>query len=62
MQAAIDEFGTENIFENHVLIQSRVKRFDMTGITDNAKDMWDKKAHNAYKAVAEEMIARLEAN
>src|SRR5699024_5826231 len=61
-KAAIDEFGTENICENHVLIQSRVKRFDMTGITDNSKDMWDKKAHNAYKAVAEEMIARLEAN
>ena len=62
LQAAIAEFGTENIFEHHILIQSRIKRYDMTGITDNPKDMWDKKVHNAYKAVAEEMIQRLEAN
>ena len=37
----------------------RVKRMDMTGITDNDKDAWDRKTQNAYKAVAEEIIERL---
>lgn len=62
LQAAITEFGEKNIFDHHILIQSRIKRYDMTGITDNPKDMWDKKVHKAYAAVANEMIERLEAN
>jgi chromosome partitioning protein len=62
LNAAIDEFGEGNIFANHILIQSRIKRYDMTGITDNPKDMWDKKVHKSYAAVANEMIEKLEAN
>lgn len=62
LQAAVEEFGTENIFKNRILIQSRVKRYDMTGITDNDKDMWDKKVHSSYAAVANEMIEKLEAH
>jgi cellulose biosynthesis protein BcsQ len=62
LNAAISEFGDDNIFSNHILIQSRVKRYDMTGITDNSKDMWDKKVHKSYTAVANEMIEKLEAN
>lgn len=61
LDAATTEFGKENIFENRILIQSRIKRYDMTGITDNPKDMWDKKVHKAYAAVATELITRLEA-
>ena len=62
LKAAVKEFGKENIFAHHILIQSRIKRYDMTGITDNHKDMWDKKVHKAYADVAQEMITKLEAN
>ncbi len=39
-----------------------IKSSLMTGITDNPKNMWDKKVHKAYADVANEMINRLEAN
>lgn len=59
LQAASEEFGEDNIFDSHITIMERVKRMDMTGITDNDKDAWDRKTQNAYKAVAEEIIERL---
>ncbi len=37
----------------------RVKRMDMTGITDNPSDSWDKKTHAAFKGVANEILERL---
>lgn len=59
LQSASEEFGEGNIFDSHITIMERVKRMDMTGITDNDKDAWDRKTQNAYKAVAEEIIERL---
>ena len=59
LQSASEEFGESNIFNSHITIMERVKRMDMTGITDNDKDAWDRKTQNAYKAVAEEIIERL---
>lgn len=59
LQSAKDLFGEENIFENKIAIMERVKRMDLTGITD--KDGHDRNVHKAFKAVAEELIERLEA-
>lgn len=59
LQSTSEEFGEDNIFDSHITIMERVKRMDMTGITDNDKDAWDRKTQNAYKAVAEEIIERL---
>lgn len=59
LDAAKDEFGAENVFDNVLYAMERVKRMDMTGITDSPSDSWDIKTHKAYKAVAEEMLARL---
>ena len=59
LQAASEECGEDNIFDSHITIMERVKRMDMTGITDNDRDAWDRKTQNAYKAVAEEIIERL---
>lgn len=58
---AIEVFGKENIFDNIVTAMERVKRYDMTGITENEKSVWDKATHSAYHAVAQELISRLEA-
>ena len=38
----------------------RVKRYDMTGITESNRSVWDKATHSAYNAVAQELVHRLE--
>lgn len=60
LEAAIQEFGDENVFTNHILVQNRVKRFDLTGITDRTNDIWDKKVHHSFDLVTDEMLKRLE--
>lgn len=57
---AIETFGSENIFENYLTAMERVKRYDMTGITDEDKSIWDKATHSAYRSVAREIILRLD--
>ncbi|WP_203664729.1 ParA family protein [Lacticaseibacillus sp. 53-4] len=59
LESAAEEFGEANVFTNRIHIQSRVKRYDMTGITDNPHDIWDKKVHHSFDLVAEELVARL---
>lgn len=56
---AIESFGNENIFKNRIKTMARLKRFDRTGITDNPKDVNDRKVHNVYKAVTKELIERI---
>lgn len=53
------EFGKENVFNSRVMIMERIKRMDMTGITDNPHDGWDKKVHAIFDDVAQEIIDRL---
>lgn len=60
LNTAVKEFGQDNIFENVITAMERVKRYDMTGITENDKSVWDKATHSTYKAVAQELVARLE--
>ena len=59
LDAASEEFGDENIFNAKIMQMERVKRMDMTGITDNPSDSWDKKTHAAFKGVANEILERL---
>ncbi|WP_034994710.1 ParA family protein [Liquorilactobacillus vini] len=61
LKAAEDEFGQDNLFENVITAMERVKRYDLTGITENNKNVWDKATHSVYTAVAKEMINKLEA-
>ena len=60
LKAAIEEFGEENIFDNKISIMERIKRMDMEGITDNSKDVHDRRVHAAFTNVAKEIISRLE--
>lgn len=62
LNSAIQEFGQENIFTNHIMTMERVKRMDITGITDRKTDIWDKKTHKAYIGVANEILKRLGVN
>lgn len=57
LEDAKKEFGESNVFENTISLMERVKRMDMTGITN--RDMHDKKVHEAFKNVAKELVMRL---
>lgn len=56
---AMESFGEENIFKNRVKTMARLKRFDRTGITDNPKDVNDRKVHQIYQTVTNELIERI---
>ena len=58
LDSAREIFGPENLFENLVLNMERLKRFDITGITND--DMHDRKVHKSYKAIAQEFIKRIQ--
>ncbi|BBC61883.1 AAA family ATPase [Melissococcus plutonius] len=60
LKAAINNWGAQWIFENMIFIMERVKRMDMTGITDNPTDIHDKRCHEKFIMVAKEIINRLE--
>lgn len=60
LNSANEEFGKENVFSNKIMIMERIKRMDMTGITDSKSDTWDKRVHEAFTGVAKEIIERLE--
>ena len=59
LESAREIFGTENLFENVVNNMERLKRFDITGITN--EDMHDRKVHKSYETIANEFIARVQA-
>ena len=42
-----------------MIFEERLKRFDITGITDD--DMHDRRVHESYREIAEEFISRLNA-
>lgn len=59
LKAASKEFGEANIFENKISLMERIKRFDMTGITNNPKDQHDRRVHETFMGVSKEVISRL---
>ena len=59
LENAKEIFGEENLFNIVVKNMERLKRFDITGITD--EDMHDRRVHESYKQIAEEFLARLNA-
>lgn len=60
LRASIEEFGSENIFENKISIMERIKRMDMQGITDDPKDVHDRNVNKVFTDVANEIINRLD--
>lgn len=59
IQDAKKSFGSQNIFKNQIKQMARLKRFDRTGITDNIKDINDRRVHAVYQNVIEELNDRL---
>lgn len=59
LKRAIDKFGRDNVLKHHIMIMARVKRMDITGITDGTTDMWDKRTHKAFADVGDEIISKL---
>lgn len=60
LDKARDLWGEEYIFENIINLMERVKRVDLSGITDNESDIHDKRMHEKYTAVAAEVLSRIE--
>lgn len=59
LKRATDKFGRDNVLKHHIMIMARVKRMDITGITDGKTDIWDKRTHKAFSAVGDEIISKL---
>ena len=57
---ATELFGVENMFKNVVKHMERLKRWDMIGITENEKDVHDKRVHAVYETLTDEFLERLE--
>ncbi|MFF3146810.1 ParA family protein [Streptomyces sp. NPDC057927] len=57
LNKAKEMFGEENVFNKVVKNRERLKRFDITGITD--EDMHDRRVHVSYMDICEEFIQRL---
>lgn len=57
---AIASFGSANMFNTHIKQMARIKRFDRTGITDNVRDINDKRVHAIYAELADELLSRIE--
>lgn len=54
---AKDIFGEENLFTTQIKQMERLKRYDITGITD--VDMHDKRVFDVYTNVANELLVRV---
>lgn len=59
LKRATDKFGRDNVLKHHIMIMARVKRMDITGITDGETDIWDKRTHKAFSDVGDEIISKL---
>lgn len=57
LENAKEVFGEDNLFKHVVKNMERLKRFDITGITN--EDMHDQKVHTSYQTIANEFLARL---
>lgn len=57
LRAVKEKFGEENLFHSIVPHMERIKRFDITGITDH--DRFDKSVMDKYEEVTQEFVCRL---
>lgn len=57
LTSAKNIFGEENLFSTHIKQMERLKRYDITGITDT--DMHDKRVFEVYEGVAKELLERV---
>lgn len=56
---ATELFDKSNMFDTRVYLQERIKRMDMTGITENANDIWDRKVSKTFSRLADEVVRRI---
>lgn len=63
LKLAHEEFGANNMFNNVIKNMERLKRYDVTGISDPElvlkTDVHDKRVFDLYKEVTDEMLNRL---
>ncbi|MFL2068390.1 ParA family protein [Leuconostoc mesenteroides] len=57
LENAKNEFGEENMFQTTIRNMERLKRYDITGITDD--DMHDKRVSQVYIEVTDELLQRI---
>lgn len=57
LENAKNEFGEENVFQTTIRNMERLKRYDITGITD--EDMHDKRVSQVYIEVTDELLQRI---
>lgn len=57
LTAAFEEFGNENILNTKIHYMQRIKRFGITGITDNT--MHDKRVFGIYEKIVLEILDRI---
>lgn len=57
LRAVKEKFGEDNLFKSIVPHMERIKRFDITGITDH--DRFDKAVMDKYEEVTKEFVIRL---
>ncbi len=57
LENAKESFGESNIFNTTIRNMERLKRYDITGITND--DMHDKKVHEVYETAVDELIERV---
>ena len=55
---AAERFGSGNLFKTQVKQMARLKRFDRTGITDNPRDINDRRVHALYSTLVSELEQR----
>lgn len=60
IKQAEERFGEENIFRVTINQMERLRRWAVTGITDDHKDINDRKVHERYEELAKELLERLE--
>lgn len=60
IEKANEMFGEVNMFKTVVPYMERLKRWDIIGITNNEKDVHDKRAHALYEDLTNEFIQRIE--
>ncbi|MHA6599909.1 hypothetical protein [Lactobacillus gasseri] len=60
LQNAVEEFGQANILPTSIHQMQRLKRYGVTGITDDSR--YDKKVFEVYKQVVNDILSRIEAN
>lgn len=56
---AVKEFGSQYVFDNMIKSSERVKRYVLTGITHNRKDINDRRVHDNFIPVMDEFLEKL---